>query len=269
MPSRLAELLADPFARAEAVACAVEACLSPQLDEATLRAELDAIAEPLRPRMRALTDPRRQAFLLSNHLYTTLGFRGNESQYYDPRNSLISQVIARRMGIPITLGVLWIALGDRLELDVKGVGFPGHFLVRLGGDEGVLVDPFFRGAVLDDAALERLLRRTTGTTQRVQPAFLQTVSTSMLATRMLSNLDGIYAGRGEHAHAMITADQLYELTGRAEHLRDRGLRALALGATASAHNDLEQYLLASPDADDRARITEKMTLAKHRPATLH
>jgi regulator of sirC expression with transglutaminase-like and TPR domain len=260
--SALSALIDDPHTPVERVACAIAADFYADLAWPALDAALDALAEPLLPRMQRLSDPRQRASALTAHCYSTLGFRGDDERYYDPQNSFIHRVIERRRGIPITLAVVLIAVGARVGVSVEGVGFPGHFLARIGGADGALVDPFNRGLVLDDAALERLARRSLGPRATVLPQHLVAVDNRAIATRMLTNLDAIYSSRGEHAHAMLVCDRLYELDSRPERVRDRGLHALALGANESAADDLRRYIELAPNASDAARIVAAIEQAR-------
>ncbi len=132
----------------------------PGLDVHAELAKLDALAEScFAPTLDALT----------RHLFVDLGFRGNRRQYYDPRNSFLDDVVARRIGIPISLSVLAIVVGRRLGVPLAGVGLPGHFLVRDRVDAEVFVDPFDGGAVLDRAGCERAFRRVQGDEAPLRP----------------------------------------------------------------------------------------------------
>src|SRR5579862_7838642 len=106
------------------------------LDVERVLAQVCALASPLRGDELAMASAERQAARLSSHLYGTLGFRGNEKDYYDPRNSLLSDVLDRRMGIPITLAIVYCEVARRLGVPAHGVGFPGHFLVRVEREPG-------------------------------------------------------------------------------------------------------------------------------------
>src|SRR5688572_19936444 len=129
--------------------------------------QLDVLAAPLaRLDLDGLT-PLRQAETVTER-FRDLGFRGNGEDYYDPKNSLLPDVLERRLGIPITLSIVWCELARRSGVTARGVGFPGHFLVRVDDPHGppgarpVIVDPFANGRVLDDAGAEELLRRALG-----------------------------------------------------------------------------------------------------------
>lgn len=252
--SELDALLADRSTPIERVALAVARDFYPSARYEELDRSLDELAEPLAARVHRLHDPRHRALALTSHVYGALGFRGDEEHYYDPQNSFVHRVIERRKGIPITLAIVLIAVGRRVGITVDGVGFPGHFLARIGGDDGYLVDPFFRGQMLDLPALERLARRALGPKATVSAEQLAVVDARAIATRMLSNLDAIYSSRGEHAHAMVVCDRLFTLDGRAERVRDRGLHALALRANETAVSDLTRYLELAPNASDAERI---------------
>jgi regulator of sirC expression with transglutaminase-like and TPR domain len=235
--------------------------------EAELRA-LDDLAAPLRGLGARSADARQAALGLAGHLHGALGFRGNREDYYDPRNSYLDQVIARRAGIPLSLAVLYLAIARRAGVPAEGVGFPGHFLVRVGGPGGVYQDPFNGGAVLDEADLGDLGRRFLGG-RAVGPEHLAIASTASVVVRMLSNLQVAHAKRGDHAAALLVCDRLVEITDEPSRRRDRGMHALALRAYEVAIDDLEAYLRARPASPDRARVLEALRIARRhagRPA---
>lgn len=134
------------------------------------------------------------------HLFVEVGLRGNQENYYDPKNSCLDEVLMRRTGIPITLSVVLLEVGWRLGLDVAGVGFPGRFLVRAreGGRERML-DPFGAGATLDRPALEEHLERAIGRPARLAPEHVRTVGKREILARMLNNLAAIYRHAGDAA----------------------------------------------------------------------
>src|SRR5829696_6863359 len=119
-------------------------------------ARLDEMGEEARARAAGRGGSRVEA--LNRYLFEELGFVGNESDYYDPRNSMLHQVLARRTGIPITLSVVYIEVGRRAGLRVEGLGLPGHFVVRASEGEGpgVLVDPF-NGRLTDEDECQKRL----------------------------------------------------------------------------------------------------------------
>lgn len=248
----------DPEPPLEEVALAIACDALPDVDLEREAAVLDELAAPLKSRGALLHRPLDQAALLGTYVYDELGFAGDEETYDDPRNSYLPLVIARRRGIPITLAVLLAALGGRAGMSVEGVGFPGHFLVRLGGPSGVYVDPFFRARVLHPGDLASLLQRVTGESVAVQDEHLAVVGARAVAVRMLVNLKNTHERRGDHAKALVACDRLVDLTGAPEPRRDRGMHALALGALEAASSDLRAYLNARPEAKDAAKVTEAL-----------
>jgi regulator of sirC expression with transglutaminase-like and TPR domain len=257
----LIELFAsDPEPPLDEVALAIARDALPTLDLDAQRAGLDALAAPLKARAALLHRPLDQAALLGTYVYDELGFAGDEETYDDPTNSYLPSVIARRKGIPITLAVVLAALGRRAGMDVEGVGFPGHFLVRLGGSGGVYVDPFFRARVMSPGALDALLKRVTGEPASVQHDHLAVVGARAVAVRMLANLKNSHERRGDHARALVVCDRLVDLTGAPEPRRDRGMHALALGAYEAATADLRAYLNGRPDAKDADKVTASLAL---------
>ncbi len=248
----------DPEPPLEDVALAIACDALPDIDPEREALALDELAAPLKSRGALLHRPIDQAALLGTYVYDELGFAGDEETYDDPRNSYLPMVIARRRGIPITLAVLLAALGRRAGMDVEGVGFPGHFLVRLGGPSGVYVDPFFRARVLHMDDLTKLLQRVTGETVALQDEHTAVVGARAVAVRMLVNLKNTHERRGDHAKALVVCDRLVDLTGAPEPRRDRGMHALALGALEAASSDLRAYLNARPDAKDTAKVTEAL-----------
>jgi regulator of sirC expression with transglutaminase-like and TPR domain len=131
-------------------------------------------------------------------LYKELSFRGNVSDYYDPRNSFLNDVIDRRVGIPITLAVVLIAVARRAGVEIHGVSFPGHFLVSTRGRSGetIFVDPF-DGQVLEPAQLRSLYEQASGEPGGFDERYLQPASRRQIVARMLNNLRAIYEVRGD------------------------------------------------------------------------
>lgn len=175
-----------------------------RLDEAALliaahaRPDLDVDEELIRLDRLAATCPGSDLDALVHHLFVAIGFRGDRLTYHDPRNSYLDQVVRRRQGIPISLSVLAMAVGDRIGAPVVGVGMPGHFLLRDQADPGRFVDPFAGGTVLDRAGCERAFRQVQGDDAPFDPAFLAPVGPFAILARMLANLRVTFAARGDH-----------------------------------------------------------------------
>jgi regulator of sirC expression with transglutaminase-like and TPR domain len=144
---------------------------------------------------RSASSPERQAEVLREVL---AGFEGDRDDYYAPHNSYLSRVLQRRRGLPILLSSVWILVGNLLGLQVQGVGLPGHFIVRIGGESGVLVDPFSGGKRLDQEACRRHIERAGKGTISLEEA-LRAVSTVDLLERVLRNLVNAYQLRRDPA----------------------------------------------------------------------
>lgn len=266
LPNTLRELFeAQPDPPVDRASLVLARDVYPQLQVEGYLAELDRLALPLEGRVAAARTVQAQAAALGTYVYDELGFRGDEETYYDPRNSYLNEVIERRTGIPISLAIVLIALGTRAGLTVEGVAFPGHFLVRLGGEGGVHLDPFFHARILTRDALERLGRRALGNNAKLAPEHLAPVGTRAILVRTLTNLKAIYESRREHARALVVCDRLVDLTAGAEQRRDRGMHAVALGATAAAIADLEAYLTARPEATDAPQVRAALERARSQP----
>ncbi|MBL8601306.1 MAG: transglutaminase family protein [Myxococcales bacterium] len=234
----------------------------PGLDTAEVMATLDDWGGVLAERVAGLSRPADLAAAVGTYLYDELGFQGDEESYYDPRNSFLDQVMARRRGIPITLAVLVMSLARRAGVEAEGIGFPGHFLVRMGGRDGVFVDPFFGARVLDRFQLERLTERMVGPKASLREEHLTAVGARLTVIRMLRNLARIYDQMGDHGRGMLIADRLADLAGALDFVRDRGLHALALGAHAAAAEDLSRYLDGRPAARDADAVREALAKAR-------
>jgi regulator of sirC expression with transglutaminase-like and TPR domain len=232
----------------------------PGLDLAEQSARLDELARPLAGRGLAHFPPTVQARLLSDYLYVVCGFHGAKADYYEPRNSFLNEVLDRKTGIPITLAVVYIEVARRVGVAALGVGFPGHFLVRLAarpGDpsaernEPTIVDPFHQGRLLDADALSGLLRRA-NVRAPLSNEMLAPARTRHIVARMLMNLRGIYTARGDGPRLLLTLDRLIDLLpDLSSELIERGKLYEKLGAPGAALADYERYLSVEPDGADR------------------
>ena len=264
--SDLLRLLKSASPPVEEAALLIAADAYPGLDVAAYLGKLDEMAAPLLP-LASGGGPRLRDALVEQ-VYATLGFSGNEAAYYDPCNSYLNDVIDRRKGIPITLAVVLIALGRRVGLQVDGIGFPGHFLVRVGGPDGDYLDPFNEGRVLKRVDLFQLAQRFLGDQHQLVESQLQPAKIDVMVVRMLFNLQKIYERRGDHARALLACDRLVDISDAPFHRRDRGMHALALGAEEAAVEDLDRYLELAPGAEDAASVLGVLQRAGARDTSL-
>jgi regulator of sirC expression with transglutaminase-like and TPR domain len=262
------------------------------LDVDALLAQLAELAAPLASagldRMPAL----EQAARLAAYLYEERGFCGNEKNYYDPKNSLLPDVLERHTGIPITLAIVYCEVARRAGVRALGVSFPGHFLVRVernrsageppGATEGsagvldarlptegsagvlgahgpIVVDPFFGGKVLEEEGVLRILRRAAGPSAKLRPEYLAPASPRAILVRMLVNLKSVHLARGDHARAHLALDRIVSLMPESpDALRERGLIAAKLGATESARADLSRALELGPNDEENRAIRAEL-----------
>jgi regulator of sirC expression with transglutaminase-like and TPR domain len=230
----------------------------PQLDVPYYLARLDAWADEISERVPAQAGVEGRIRELNRFLFGELGFSGDASNYYDPRNSYMNEVLERRRGIPISLSVVYMDLGRRMGLKLAGVSFPGHFLVKLPfGDGEVVIDPYYRGISLSAADLMQRLQILSGEDISSPAPYLAAASNKHILGRMLYNLKGIYQQQ-DKAEKTISVINKVLLVG--PHLtneyRERGLLLNQLECYHAALKDLQHYLKVTPDATDAETIRE-------------
>ena len=235
----------------------------PSLDADLYDTLLHSHAEYLRGEIEAIDAWPLKMQAINRHLFEELGYAGDHDEYYDPRNSYLNEVFERRLGNPISLALVQMEVARRLGVPLDGVSFPGHFLVRLPVDDGVLVmDPFNRGRPLDvDELRERAMPHLGGDApdDEALQHILSPASHRGMLMRMLRNLHGVYTERGDWERAVRSADRLLRLSpNNAEALRDRGLGYLQLGHAHGARHDLSRYLQLNPTASDRDSLRERL-----------
>ncbi len=228
----------------------------PGLDIPAYLQRLDGIAAPLRSRLGEESSLWEMIQALNGHLFGELGFRGNAEDYYDPRNSYLNEVLDRRLGIPITLGAVYIEVARRIGLTVVGVGLPGHFIVEARRDtSSMLLDPFNGGDTLTLEDCERLVEGAYGDSVPFDEEQLRPVRKRHILTRMLNNLKRTYLARDQPERAWPVVEKMLLLNPESalDH-RDRGLLAYRMNRFADARDELRFYLDRCPDAPDRVAI---------------
>jgi regulator of sirC expression with transglutaminase-like and TPR domain len=228
-------------------------------------ARLDELADALRPRISPEHTPRERLDQLLAYMFRELGFRGNEADYYDPRNSYLHQVLDRRCGLPISLALLLIEVARRVGLRVAGVGFPAHFLAVDLDLPQLFIDPFHGGRLLTEYECRVLLRQKTQGRVEFDRSLLRPVSARQLLIRVLTNLKSVHLGRGDLERALAASDRILLLSpAAAEEYRDRGLCQLQRRAFRAAVEDLNHYLSLAPMADDRLLIAARVAEARNK-----
>jgi regulator of sirC expression with transglutaminase-like and TPR domain len=234
------------------------------LDVGRYLASIDQLADALSARLsKSSADPER-ILALNRFLFEEQGFRPNVDDYYDLRNSFLNEVLDRKVGIPISLSIVYMEVGRRIGLELHGVSFPGHFLVKCKVNEGtVILDPFGGGASLSLHDLQQRLRDARGAevSRAIVASMLVSANKKEILARMLRNLKAIYLERRDHHQALSLMEWIIALNPTdASQVRDRGLIYLELECFRAALEDLQRYLTLAPDADDvvemRRRVVE-------------
>ena len=241
--------------------------------EAGLR-ELDLLTAAARARVPEEAKLLDRVAALNGFLFDELGFEGNHADFYDPRNSFLDRVLERRLGIPITLSVVYCEVAGRLGLPAYGVSFPAHFLVRVGrGATALMLDVYAGGVALSEQELDRRLADVYGdgvVTIRAYPSLLRPAGKREILVRMLRNLIGVYRARGDSANLLeaLTAvlnlmpDLPEELLQRAQVYQDLGYAPAALA-------DLRRFVEVSDDAEQIAAVTPIIDSLSQQPVKLH
>jgi regulator of sirC expression with transglutaminase-like and TPR domain len=231
----------------------------PDLDPASYLARLDHLGQTVRERLHNQAEPERQIAVLNALLFGEEGFRGNGAHYYDPRNSYLNEVLDRRLGIPITLSLVYIEVGRRAGLRLEGIGLPSHFIV---GGAGLLIDPFNCGRLLSRADCQELLRQAYGASAELEPKHLLTTPPRHFLARLIANLKLAYQRQGDFSRAVRASEQLSVVLPTSAELRERGLLRYRMADFTGAEVDLSQYLEFEPAAPDADAIRRQLGLIR-------
>jgi regulator of sirC expression with transglutaminase-like and TPR domain len=237
--------------------------VEPQLDLAATQAEVDALAARLQRRLAADASHVQKLRLLNHFFYRELGFAGNVNDYYDPDNSYLHRVISTRRGIPISLAVLYMEIAQQIGLNVKGVSFPGHFLMKLSLQSGdIVLDPF-NGVSLSREELEERLEPYFE--QQSYPGaiplayYLHAAHPREILVRMLRNLKALFVEHKRWQRLLGVQQRLVILLpDEIAEKRDRGLAFANLECPTAALDDIEAYLAERPYASDSDSLRKKL-----------
>jgi regulator of sirC expression with transglutaminase-like and TPR domain len=243
----------------------------PRLDFEASLLRLDHLAEQLQSQLRPHASGIDFIHAMNELLFEVLQFRGNEGDYYDPRNSCLNAVLSRRLGIPISLSIVYMEVARRVSRAVSGIGLPGHFIVLYQDEDSrYWVDPFNRGRVLSYDDCCALAKETAGVDVRDVPGVLAPVTKRQIMVRMLSNLKAIYLS----GSALDKARQIIDLLIDArpdypEEYRHRGLIHLQQLNHRAAKADLERFLKLEPNAPERRQVEQQLLLIERWKAGLN
>jgi regulator of sirC expression with transglutaminase-like and TPR domain len=224
----------------------------PDLD---VKAELKTLADLGREctkRADGVSNPFARLDRVRSFMFDDMGFHGNVENYDDPRNSFLNDVISRRTGNPLSLSLIYKELAGAAKFGVKGIGLPGHFVLRVEWDgRAIFVDPFNGGNVITEDDCRDLVGRSTGRPSLFRRQHLEGVTDRAMVGRLLLNLKHLYLNRSDYGRALSVVERLLLVSpGNTREIRDKGFLEAHLGMPAEAIVDLETYLELAPRAPD-------------------
>lgn len=271
--SQFADLVQGPEDHIDVVEAAllIARTAFPDLISSQYTELLDCWADRLRSRLDASPSAGEILSNLNRILFDEEGFQGNQENYYDPQNSFLNRVLELKLGIPITLSLVYGEVGRRAGFPVHGIALPGHFIVGLLHASGTLyVDPFNRGEVLTENECCDRIEAGFGPEAAADTGWKVPAGKKMILKRMLRNLKGIYRQLNQEQQFFEMLQWILAVDPKAtDELKERGLLYEAMGNNVSAIKDLERYLETAPAATDREMIEAKIKLLRRDKAWLH
>lgn len=231
----------------------------PQLNPVPYVRQIEAFSGRVASKIDDSGDPVQCIAALNHVLFDEELFRGNTADYYDPRNSFINDVLDRRLGIPITLALLYMEVGRRAGFQLFGVGMPGHFMLKHYDVDGrsFFIDAFERGSVLSEDDCKRKIESIHAGQIKLRPEFLLIVTRRQMLTRMLNNLRAIYLSRRDFRRAVQVVDLILVIYPRSpEDVKQRAALRYTLQDYKGALSDFEEYVKMAPDASDADEIRQ-------------
>ncbi len=248
----------------------VEKCLKlaktlefPNLDMTHYIRKLNSMGEELRNSISDVKNPTYLVSMLNEYMFDKLGFEGDRDDYYNPRNNFLNVVIDKKSGIPITLSIIYIQLGSYIGLDLRPVGFPGHFLVKYS--EEMILDPFNGGGLLDVDDLQEILNNIYGDGIQFNPEHLDEIEPEKILVRIARNLKNSYMQSFNYKMAMHCINMVLGLIPEEpEEIRDKGIVQSRLLQNNLAVRSLERYLELAPEANDVDYVLELIRSIKEK-----
>ena len=231
----------------------------PNLDPVPYLAKLEDMASRVRRRVSGYSNTQEVLRAINGVLFEEEQLKGNTEDYFDPRNSFLNEVLERKLGIPITLALIYSEVARRVGLPLFGVGMPGHFLLKHYDADGrqLILDPFSRGAQLTPQDCQRRLEQIYAGQMPMQPEFLAAVSKRQWLTRILNNLKTIYLSQRNFRRAVQIVDLVLVIYPRSpEDVKQRAVLRYNVDDLSGALKDFEDYVKMSPDASDTEEIRQ-------------
>lgn len=253
------------------VSLAVAAEEYPDLDIEREAGRVRLIAAEGARRVFELTNPFARLDVLRTYLFEELGFRGDHDDYNDPRNCYLNEVLDRRLGIPITLSIVYMEVAAAAGFEPRGIGLPGHFIVGVRYDgRDLLVDPYHGGVIVSEEDCRDLVKRTTGRPSLFKRDLLDGATKRQMVARLLLNLKHVYLEKQDYARALSVVERLLLLSPKdATEIRDRGLLQAHLGRAGEAIVDLETYLACTPGAPDADSVRGRVNWLRRKLSDLN
>jgi len=237
----------------------------PDLDVRNYLRRLDTLAARTEVLIGEDSDPINTIEGINQVLFVQEGLRGNDEDYYDPRNSFLNEVLDRRLGIPISLSLIFMEVAKRIGFTIEGLGFPGHFLVKhVINDRDIIIDPFNLGRILTPNDCQELLDKVYNGTVSMNASLLQPMNKRAILTRMLYNLKGVYVQKEQNYKALSVIDRILMLNPwTPSEIRDRGLLYMETSLFAKALADLEAYLERAVAPEDSTYIKNHIKMLRN------
>jgi regulator of sirC expression with transglutaminase-like and TPR domain len=245
----------------------------PEMDVQQLLGDVDQLLARIQRRLPADAAALHRLRILNQFFFSDLGFSGNVNNYYDPENSYLNAVLRTRRGIPISLGILWLELAQGIGLHVRGVSFPGHFMVKVLLPRGqVILDPMTGHSLSREELSERLepYKQSNGLVDDFDVPmglYLQAATPRDIIARMLRNLKEVHRSQQDWQRMLAVQDRLVVLLPHVwSERRDRGLAHAERGNLTEAVADLEAYLAHAQDGVDTDLIADRLTQLRRQSA---
>ena len=240
----------------------VEKCLKfaqlleyPELNIEFYIQKINKIGMSLKESINDVKNPTYLISMLNEHLFENLGFRGDDEDYYNPKNNFLNEVIDKKSGLPITMSILYVEIAKFVGLELKMVGFPGHVLVKY--NEEMILDPFNDGMLLDIDDLQEILDENFGGELEFQPSFLDDIEPEQVLVRMARNLKNSYVQSFVYDKALRCTNMVLSIEPNSpEDIRDKGILEERMLNSDIALNYLNKYLEINPNAEDVDFILE-------------
>jgi regulator of sirC expression with transglutaminase-like and TPR domain len=240
----------------------VEKCLKfsqiveyPDLDVDEYIKKINRIGKSIKESISDVKNPTYLISMLNEHLFENLGFSGDDDDYYNPKNNFLNEVVDKKMGLPITVSILYVEIAKFIGLDLKVVGFPSHILVKY--NEEMILDPFYDGRLLDIDDLQDILDANFGGKLEFKPEFLDEVNLEQILIRLTRNLKNSYLQSFAYEKALRCINMVLAMWPESpEDGRDKGILEERLLNFETALEYLNKYLEINPNADDVDFILE-------------